>query len=143
MVMDSSGATHSQKVLGPERKKRVRRSRLSMEGRDWSCKYCSRSYLKMESLIHHIKLKHLVQHGALNLIHKIRLKNRMLKVVSFENQRQEQCSQEEADEELKEFCGQFDKDIVRGGPVDPLEKFEAVFETLSGEINRNGEHLWN
>jgi len=57
--------------------KRSRRSRLTMEGRDWICHFCKRGYLKMESLVHHIRLKHIMLRGALQLIQSIRLQTRL------------------------------------------------------------------
>ena len=47
------------------RNKRARRKRKDAEGRVWMCSYCHRGYLKMESLVHHIKLKHMNHDDAL------------------------------------------------------------------------------
>ena len=41
-----------------QKKKQRRRSRSIIEGRDWTCKFCSKSYLSRNSLVFHVRQKH-------------------------------------------------------------------------------------
>ena len=109
----------------------MRRSRLSMEGRDWKCKFCQKGYLKMESLVHHIKLKHWASKGADRLIQTLRMNSRMAKRKrDKESGRNEEEDSETDIEDCIETQTTEMLDRVKGGPVNPLEKFEAVYSIV-------------
>ncbi len=73
-----------------------------MEGRDWTCDFCKKSYLKMESLVHHIKLKHSSQRGADKIISTLRFNARLAKRKKGEKEGDEDQDGEEESEEEKE-----------------------------------------
>ena len=47
----------------PKMKGPPRRSRSILEGRNWQCKFCDRSYLSSNSLVYHCRIRHKDQAG--------------------------------------------------------------------------------
>lgn len=55
-------------VVARRSKKQRRRSRRVMEGRIWNCVYCSKSYLSMNSLVFHVRKKHISESDSRSFI---------------------------------------------------------------------------
>ena len=102
-----------------------RRSSSVLEGRDWLCRYCSRSYLSSNSLNNHVRQRHTDEPTFPDFI-KAQYKN------ADEEQKEEQHV-------VKPNVTFIDcrAEILSTKQSDPLEDFRAVFHDLvqSGSIS--------
>lgn len=112
-----------------------------MEGRDWICPFCQRGYLKMESLVHHIKLKHLELRDSLKHIQQLRLGARVKQNDTPSDEEAQQSSSDSAGssefQSVDEEESQSEDEQIVGSSVDALEKFEVVWQTLASDIAPN------
>ena len=110
-----------------QKKKQRRRSRSIIEGRDWTCKFCSKSYLSRNSLVFHVRQKHSGISAAKAFIQEqfeasSALRMRAKSDCQLENHPIEESKQEQHVEvaALAALPRLLRQENIAGGPINPL-----------------------
>ena len=109
------------------KKKQRRRTRSILEGRDWFCIFCSKSYLSANSLVHHVRQKHNGISSAKTFIQEqfeasSALRMRAKSDCQLENHPIEESKQEQHVEvaALAALPRLLRQENIAGGPINPL-----------------------
>ena len=120
----------------PKKKKQRRRSRSIITGRDWSCKFCSKSYLSTNSLVFHVRQKHNGIPAGKTYIQELfaassALRMRAKSDCQLEDNPIEESKQQRIEEAtLAALPHLLRQENVAGGPISPLTCVGQVIQLL-------------